>query len=240
MVGEVIPREPEDARPAPSQLRASHEDRDAVIEMLRVAAGDGRLTAEELDERLEVAFNARTYGELAKLTVDLPVGTMPAPVLPPAPANVTPKDVVKIDCRSSHVKKDGRWVVPRRMEIKATSGHVQLDFTEAVITAPVLEIEADVRSGHLRLITRPGISVDADEVVVRSGHVRVRSPWGDAPVVLQVNLSGKVGSGHIIAAPRRARRRNLWQWLTRQPRPAPWPGAPALGSDQRPQITQAG
>ena len=39
MVGEVIPREPEDARPAPSQLRASHEDRDAVIEMLRVAAG---------------------------------------------------------------------------------------------------------------------------------------------------------------------------------------------------------
>ena len=39
-----------------------------MIEVLRVAAGDGRLTAEELDERVEVAFSARTYGELAALT----------------------------------------------------------------------------------------------------------------------------------------------------------------------------
>lgn len=71
MMGDLTAREPDDAKPVPSQLRASHEDRDAVIEVLRVAAGDGRLTAEELDERLEIAFNARTYGELAKLTVDL-------------------------------------------------------------------------------------------------------------------------------------------------------------------------
>jgi hypothetical protein len=55
------------------QLRASHEDRDRFVEMLRVAAGDGRLTAEELDERLDVALTARTYGELAALTTDLPV-----------------------------------------------------------------------------------------------------------------------------------------------------------------------
>ena len=53
-------------------LRASHGDRDRVVELLRVAAGDGRLTAEELDERLEAALTARTYGELAALTTDLP------------------------------------------------------------------------------------------------------------------------------------------------------------------------
>jgi Domain of unknown function (DUF1707) len=53
-------------------LRASHADRDQVAELLRVAAGDGRLSAQELDDRLERALTARTYTELAALTVDLP------------------------------------------------------------------------------------------------------------------------------------------------------------------------
>src|ERR1039457_6999868 len=57
---------------ARSELRASHDDRDRVVELLRVSAGDGRLTAEELDQRLELALTARTYGELAKLVTDLP------------------------------------------------------------------------------------------------------------------------------------------------------------------------
>ena len=68
---------------ARSELRASYEDRDRVVELLRVSAGDGRLTADELDERLELAMTARTYGELAKLVADLPasgsVVSAPAP-----------------------------------------------------------------------------------------------------------------------------------------------------------------
>lgn len=43
-----------------------------MAEALRVAAGDGRLSAEELDERLERALTAKTYAELAALTTDLP------------------------------------------------------------------------------------------------------------------------------------------------------------------------
>jgi hypothetical protein len=35
----------------------------------------------------------------------------------------------------------------------------------------------DVRSGHVRLITKPGIVVDTDDVTIRSGHVRVKTPW---------------------------------------------------------------
>ena len=41
-------------------LRASHVDRDRVVELLRVAAGDGRLTAEELDGRLEAALDRKS------------------------------------------------------------------------------------------------------------------------------------------------------------------------------------
>ena len=99
---------------ARSELRASHDDRDRVVEMLRVSAGDGRLTAEELDERLEQAMTARTYGELARLVADLPAtGSAVSPAMP-----LLAKDVVRIDTRSGHVKRVDRWVVPQRMEVK--------------------------------------------------------------------------------------------------------------------------
>ena len=198
---------------ARSELRASHEDRDRVVELLRVSAGDGRLTAEELDERLEQAMTARTYGELARLVADLPAaGTAVNPATAPQV-----KDVVRIDTRSGHVKRAERWVVPQRMEVKVTSGSVLLDFTQAVITQPTLKLDVDVRSGHVKLLTRPGIAVDADDVAIRSGHVKVKAPWGtEGPVELHIVVTGRVGSGHLVARPRN---RNFWQWLTRQPKP---------------------
>jgi Domain of unknown function (DUF1707) len=200
---------------ARSELRASHEDRDRVVELLRVSAGDGRLTADELDERLELAMTARTYGELAKLVADLPAdGSMAS-----APARQAPraKDVVRLDTGSGHTIRNGRWILPQRIEARVRSGHLRLDFTQAVITQPSLQLDAEVRSGHVILITRPGIVVDTDDVVVRSGHIRVRAPWGpDVPEVLRIEVSGKIGSGHFVARPPY---RTFWQWLTRQPRP---------------------
>jgi Domain of unknown function (DUF1707) len=196
---------------ARSELRASHEDRDRVVELLRVSAGDGRLTAEELDERLEVAMTARTYGELAKVVADLPAAGAVASV----PATRA-KEVVRIDCRSGQAVRNGTWVVPQRIEARVTSGHLRLDFTQAVITQPSLQIDAEVRSGHIVLITKPGIVVDTDDVAVHSGHIRIRTPWGpDVPEVLRIDVSGKVGSGHFVARPPH---RTFWQWLTRQPR----------------------
>jgi len=59
--------------------------------------------------------------------------------------------------------------------------------------------------------------VDADDVAIRSGHVRVRAPWGpDVAVLLRIEVTGKVGSGHFMAGPRR---RSFWQWLTKRPQP---------------------
>jgi hypothetical protein len=207
MTGEVSPLGRGNEVASSGELRASHEDRDRVVELLRVAAGDGRLSAEELDERLEVALSARTFGELAALTADLPT----------APAAARPKDVVRIDCRSAHARRDGRWVVPQRMEVRVGSGWVTLDFTEAVITQPYLRIDAEVGSGKLRLVTRPGVVVDADEVTVRSGRVKVKTPpGGQVPATLHIDVAGKVGAGRLTA---RLPRRTFLQWLRRAPRP---------------------
>lgn len=55
-----------------AMMRASDADREHVAERLRDAAGEGRLLADELEERLGAALKARTYGELDRLVVDLP------------------------------------------------------------------------------------------------------------------------------------------------------------------------
>src|ERR1700728_3460100 len=60
------------AVPDRGNLRASDADRERVAEVLRQAAGDGRLTMEELDERLDAVYAAKTYAELEPITRDLP------------------------------------------------------------------------------------------------------------------------------------------------------------------------
>ncbi len=87
-------------------MRASHADRDRVVDALRVAGGDGRLSAEEVDTRLESALSARTLGELAELTADLPI----------APA-ATGKDVLVVEQHGGRYVREGRWPVPARIEL---------------------------------------------------------------------------------------------------------------------------
>ncbi|MFG3662459.1 DUF1707 domain-containing protein [Streptomyces sp. NPDC047706] len=53
-------------------MRASHADRDRVADVRAAAAGDGRLSTDDLEERVEAALTARTMGELAVLTVPCP------------------------------------------------------------------------------------------------------------------------------------------------------------------------
>jgi len=67
-------------------IRASDADRDEVLERLRRAHVEGRLDAEELTDRAGTALAARTVGELAALTADLPPAGSPPPVPAPPPA----------------------------------------------------------------------------------------------------------------------------------------------------------
>ena len=78
---------PEDpAAAGRDRVRAGHADREQVIETLKTAFVDGRLTRDELDVRAGRALAARTYADLAALTADIP----PSPAEPPAPAPAGP------------------------------------------------------------------------------------------------------------------------------------------------------
>jgi Domain of unknown function (DUF1707) len=63
---------------APVELRASHADREQVADRLREAAADGRITMDELEERLETAYTSMTHAELRPLTRDLAASAAPA------------------------------------------------------------------------------------------------------------------------------------------------------------------
>jgi hypothetical protein len=64
--------------------RASDRDRESVADRLREAAAEGRLDPDELEQRIGAAYGARTVGELAPLTADLPAVVPPAPAPEPA------------------------------------------------------------------------------------------------------------------------------------------------------------
>ncbi len=63
-------------------LRASDAEREHHAEILREHAAQGRLTVEELDERLDRVYAARTHGELAPVVADLPRPEAPSPPRP--------------------------------------------------------------------------------------------------------------------------------------------------------------
>jgi Domain of unknown function (DUF1707) len=85
---------PEQKMPAEGdrgRLRASHADRERVIDTLKATYVYGLVTKKEFDARVSQTLAARTHAELATITDDIPAGLAPAPPpLTPAPAKANP------------------------------------------------------------------------------------------------------------------------------------------------------
>jgi hypothetical protein len=154
----------------PARLRISDADRHRVAEVLRHAAGEGRIDLSELDERLEAAYQARTYGDLVPITADLPrsgtsngVPVAPVPVQPPAPAvpaaMYTSSVAVLGDC-----KRRGVWRVPEEHTAFSLMGSVTLDLREAVFEAREVTITAVAIMGGIDVAVGPGATVVVDGV----------------------------------------------------------------------------
>lgn len=167
------------------ELRASHEDRNRVVDALRVAAGDGRLSTEELDARLESALSARTVGELAELTADLPTGT-------------AAKEVLLVEQEGGKYVQEGRWAVPAHIRLHTKLCKVTLDFTDAVITSSVLRIESEMKHGKLIIVTAPGIAIDADGVMLTYSKLRLRPKDAADHPRLRIEIVGTLQFAKVI------------------------------------------
>lgn len=155
------------------QLRASDADRERVSEQLRDALAEGRLDMEEFEERLEATYKARTYGELAPITRDLPG---PAAVAPPISMVKQPVEdgswagrIVGGEGSSawavaimSGFERKGRWTVPRRFNSFAFWGGGEIDLREANFADREVVINCVAVMGGMNVVVPPGV-----EVVVR-------------------------------------------------------------------------
>ncbi|MGW4347122.1 DUF1707 SHOCT-like domain-containing protein [Streptomyces sp. NPDC004690] len=168
---------PPAARPDPQQLRASDADRERVAEVLRDALAEGRLDMAEFEERLEATYSARTYGELAPITSDLPAaGAVTAPVAQPVSLLKEPavsgswlSRVTGGEGSSSWAvavmsgfQRKGAWTVPKRFDCVAFWGGGEIDLREANFADREVVINCVAIMGGVNVIVPPGV-----EVVVR-------------------------------------------------------------------------
>jgi uncharacterized membrane protein len=79
-------------------LRVSSAERDRAIDVLKSGYAEGRLTKEEYDSRADQALAARTLGDLARVTADLPGGHLAQPAWPGAPARTNSLAIASLAC----------------------------------------------------------------------------------------------------------------------------------------------
>ena len=155
-------------------LRVSDADREQAAEVLRKAAGDGRLTMDELDERLTAAYTAKTYADLESVTSDLPGPGVTASVavasgsFPADRIGGTPGAPFAIAIMGG-ARRRGRWVVPRRYTCFALMGGVDLDLREAQFSERDVTIQAFSLMGGVNIIAPEDIEVDVTGLGIMGG-----------------------------------------------------------------------
>ena len=138
---------------------------------LNAALGEGRLTLPEFEERVNSVLKARTYGEVEPYLADLPVGAAPRPD--------GGREQLELRNVASSMKRSGRWTVPRRVVVHNKAGSVKLDFAEAVMLSPVVEVDLDVLAGSTELILPDGATADIDDLTMYAGSAKSRVPSSD-------------------------------------------------------------
>jgi hypothetical protein len=178
------------AVPEPGNLRASDADRERVANILREAAGDGRLTMDELDERLEAVYAAKTYAELQPVTHDLPDGgaaNLPAP----APAV---SDPARFGGRSTSsgafaimggFTRKGNWTVPKDFTAFMLMGGGEIDLREARFAEREVSIHIVAIMGGCEIIVPEDATVRVTGIGIMGAfdHSHTGSGTPDGPVI---------------------------------------------------------
>ena len=183
-------------------LRAADADRERVAEVLRDALAEGRLDMAEFEERLEQTYQARTYGELAPITRDLPVaGVTPPPVVSlrkdAAVEGSWAGRIVGGEGSStgavavlSGFQRKGRWTVPRRFTAFAFWGGGEIDLREADFAAGEVEIHCVAIMGGVQVVVPPGVEVVVRGLGVMGGFDHRESGVRGDPGAPRVVVSG--------------------------------------------------
>ena len=143
----------------PKGLRALDRDRDRTAEILREAAGEGRLGMDELDDRLNAVYAAKTYADLEPVIRDLPHSET-APSSAPVVSTVgsaadrfggEPTSSGAVAIMGGFTRK-GAWVVPATFTAVAIMAGGEIDLRDARFAEPVVNIHAVTIMGGIGII----------------------------------------------------------------------------------------
>lgn len=173
-------------------MRASDADRERVARILHDAMAEGRLTVNELEERLDTLYAARTFADLEPITADLPVPapgplTVAQPRMPARPEERiggVPSSSTAIAVMSGSERK-GPWVAPRQFTAVAVMGGVVIDLTKARFAEREVTITCFAMMAGIDIIVPEDVHVRVNGVGLL-GAFEDRShaqPAPDAPVV---------------------------------------------------------
>jgi Domain of unknown function (DUF1707) len=175
-----------------SSMRASDTDRIQVAQLLTDAAAQGRLEMTEYEDRLTKAYAAQTFGELDRLSADLP-GAVTSPSgggpFRPAPSTV-------LLAIMSGFERRGRWNVPKRLTAFAIFGGGVIDLRYADFTSPEVEIHSYSIFGGQTILLPPEINVDVHGVGVMGAFDHPGdqgSPGAPQVTIRGFSLWGSVG-----------------------------------------------
>lgn len=187
----------------PSQMRISDADRQRVADVLRDAAAEGRIDLDELEERLELAWQAKTYGELVPITGDLhAAGPVPPPAV--APVGRTPAGLPAVGHSSSvaimsECKRQGVWAVPEHHSAFALMGGVVIDLRQAQLAARETLVNASAIMGEVKVIVPAGmhVVVDGTPIMGEYGQARDKVPAELRPDSPTVRIRGMALMGSV-------------------------------------------
>lgn len=181
------------------EIRISDADRERAAERLHRALGEGRISVEELQDRLTTVYAARFGVDLVPVLDDLPGDplNLSADVLatPVGPPTVLRGGV-------SGLKRRGDWAVPARLRVQSSIGAVLLDFCDAELPRPVVEIELELGAGSARLLVPPDATADVDGLVSSYGSVRSKVPSRSAHGRPHFRVYGRAAAGSVTVRTR--------------------------------------
>jgi hypothetical protein len=204
------------------ELRASDADRERAAETLRRAAGEGRLTMDELDERLNTAYASRTRAELERLVVDVVVpGEERSPAasaqrrLPVRPGDDGARWLVAI---MGGCERKGRWRLRDRITSLNIMGGSDLDLNDAELASEHTELTIFSLMGGADVYVPEGLNVEVSDFAFMGGNevdIHDSRPDPGGPV-LRLRLISIMGGANIhrgrkkTRAERRAERAHHW------------------------------
>jgi hypothetical protein len=196
-----------------SDVRASDAERDAVVGRLNQAVGEGRLTMAEFSERLELAYAARTRGDLDPLLRDLPadVGAVPATT---SGAAVVSRGGQGKDTRWNispigGIRHRGRWRVPRHTVAIGVLGGVDVDLSEAELAAPEVMITKVSIIGGVSVRLPQGMRVEVSNFSILGGRdINLGGPLAPNAPVLHIRSFSIIG-GVNVRESRKKRNRDV-------------------------------